>query len=376
MAGKLSLRSAGVETDEIGALSRLVIDVGAIRENYRMLRARVAPASIAAVVKADCYGLGAVQIVPVLYADGCRHFFVAQLAEGLAIRGSLPEDAEIYILNGLAPGAEAACAAAGLVPVLNGRDQLDRWGAWARGLGLSLPAVLQLDSGMSRLGLSPAEVAALTPAALAGLDIRLVMSHLACADEPEHPANRAQLAGFEALRARLPAAPASFANSAGIFLGADYHYDLARPGAALYGLAPVAGQPNPMLPVVRLEAQVIQIRDIPAGAFVGYGASFVADKVTRVATISLGYADGWPRHLSNCGAAYIKGQRLPILGRVSMDSITLDVSEVAADALRAGDFVELLGASQAADDVARDAGTNGYEILTSLGRRHHRVYEM
>ena len=364
------------QADPGAAGAILTIDLGALTDNYRLLHDRLSGADCAAVVKADAYGLGAARVAATLSRAGCRHFFVAHLQEGIALRDVLPADAEIFILNGLMPGAEAACLDARLTPVLNSLSQVDGWTALARRRGQALPAILQVDSGMARLGLSPAEVDRLArdPARLDGVALRAVMSHLACADEPDHPANRAQLAMFEAQRRRLPPAPASFANSSGIFLGSDYHFDLARPGAALYGVAPVPGAPNPMRAVVRLDARIIQTREIAAGHAVGYGHAFKAAGPTRIATLSVGYADGWLRSVGRTGFAYVGDRALPIAGRVSMDSLTLDITALPGDMLKPGDFVELLGAHQSIDDVAAAAGTIGYEILTSLGGRYQRHY--
>jgi alanine racemase len=352
----------------------LTVDLGAIRENYRRLKARLGGVSCAAVVKADAYGLGAAEVAPALLREGCKTFFVAQVSEGIALRRILGEKVRIYILNGILPGAEAQCAAAGLVPVINSTEQLEAWRDAARRLGRTLPAAIQVDSGMSRLGLAPSEVDAIAadPASLEGVDLKLVMSHLACADEPDSPANRLQLRNFETLRAKLPAAPASLANSSGIFLGGGFHFDLARPGAALYGVNPTPGKPNPMRQVVSLAAKIIQTRTLDEGAGVGYGHSYRATGGLGVATISLGYADGWPRHAAS--RAFHGGVALPFAGRVSMDSIVLDISALPAGTLRAGDTVELIGAHQTVDDVAAQAGTIGYEILTGLGSRFHRIY--
>lgn len=363
-----------ITNDTAGAI--LTIDVDAICENYRMLEAKACPAACGAVVKADAYGLGAAKIAPALAAAGCRQFFVAHLEEGMALAGLLPEQAHIFVLNGLPPGTEALCAEAGLIPVLNSLEQLRAWSALAAQGRSRLPAAIQIDSGMSRLGLSPEEVehVAGTPALLAHFDLRLVMSHLACADEPNNTANADQLASFLRLQRLLPAAPLSLANSSGIFLGADFHLDLVRPGAALYGLAPRADAPNPMRPVVSLAARVVQLRTIERGAFVGYGATFRAERTMRIATISVGYADGWLRSLGNAGAAWFGATRLPIIGRVSMDSATIDVTDLPEGALVPGMFVELIGPHQSADEVAAAAGTIGYEILTSLGQRYHRQY--
>ena len=357
-----------------GAL--LSIDLGAICDNWRALKAQVGAADCAAVVKADAYGLGAAQVAPALAAAGCRHFFVAHLAEALALRPLLPDSATLFVLHGVPPGAEAECDVPGIVPVLNSRQQIDAWRALAARQGRRLPAIVQVDSGMSRLGLSDAELDRLSGEAdgFAGIDVRYVMSHLACAEEQRHPANAFQHARFQAARRLLPAAPASFANSSGIFLGPDYHFDLVRPGAALYGVAPVAGAANPMRPVVRLQGKVVQVRHIAAGTSVGYGGAWRAPKASRIATVSVGYADGWLRSQSNQGLAWFEGVELPLVGKVSMDTLTLDVSALPEAALQPGTLVDLINAQHGVDAVAARAGTIGYEILTSLGRRYERRY--
>ncbi|WP_061933889.1 alanine racemase [Aureimonas sp. AU22] len=351
----------------------LRVDLGALARNYRRLVAQAAGAAVAGVVKADAYGLGMDAVAPALLDAGCRTFFVAHLGEALSLRTILPGDAEIFVLNGLVPGDERLCAEAAIRPVLNSLAQLDAWGALGRSLGRALPAAIQVDSGMSRLGLAPDDVAALAddPARLCGVETVLVMSHLACADEPDHPANAAQLSAFEALAARLPQARRSLANSAGLFLGERFRFDLARPGIALYGGAPTAGRPNPMEPVVGLDARVIQLREVPAGAGIGYGFTVVAERAMRLATLSVGYADGWLRSASNRGAAFLEGRRLPIVGRVSMDSVIVDAGDAP---LRAGDLVELIGGDATLDSAAAAAGTIPYEILTALGSRYERRF--
>jgi alanine racemase len=351
----------------------LTIDLGAIRENYRILKRALGGVPAAGVVKADGYGLGAAEVAAALIAEGCETFFVAQLGEALALRAALGSAAAIQVLNGIPPGAEDECVAAGAIPVLNSIEQIAAWRAAANRAGRKLDATLQLDSGMSRLGLPPADVATLstTRGAFDDIAVGLVMSHLACADEPAHPANEAQLAVFEALRKKLPQAPASLANSSGIFLGQKYHFDLARPGAALYGVNPVPGKPNPMRQVVGLSAKIVQTRELPAYAGVGYGHAYHTVAPMRTATISFGYADGWPRRAS--ASAWRNGVELPFIGRVSMDSIILDISALPAGSLKAGDMVELIGPHRTVDDVADLAGTIGYEILTSLGKRFHRI---
>ncbi|MEO5326051.1 alanine racemase [Mesorhizobium sp. CC13] len=368
--------SAQSEIESRAACGMLTIDLGALVANYEQLCRRTAPAKAAAVVKADAYGLGVAHVAPVLYDAGCRDFFVAHFVEALRLKPYLRSDARILVLNGLLPGSEGDCADLGIVPVLNSLEQVANWSATARSRHTTLPAALQVDTGMSRLGLEPDEVDALLaePDRLAGIHVDIVMSHLACGDEPAHAANARQLRRMKAVRERFADAKLSFANSAGIFLGDDFRGDLARPGIALYGGAPLAGPDNPMRPVVRLEVRVVQTRTVPTGAEIGYGASFVAQSEMRLATIAAGYADGLPRHLSNSGAAYVGDVRLPIVGRVSMDSIILDVTALEPGTLKLGSMVELIGPHQPLEAIAADAGTISYEILTSLGRRYDRRY--
>jgi alanine racemase len=354
----------------------LTVDLDAIRANYRLLRERAAPAACSAVLKSDAYGLGAAAVGKALYTEGCRHFFVAHLEEGIALRPHLAPDAEIFVLHGPLPGTEADFLVHSLVPVLNSLEQIAGWSALAARRGVPLGAILQLDSGMSRMGLAQAEIDELiaTSSRLDGIALRYVMSHLACADVPANPMNAAQLGRFRALRAVLPPCPASLANSSGIFLGSDYHFDLVRPGAALYGIAPVAGQPNPMAPVVRLRAKIIQTRTIGSGGHVGYSLGYTASAPCRVATVALGYADGWLRASGNRGGAIIDGMAAPQIGNISMDSLTLDVSAIAQERLAPGSFVDLICPTQGVDAVAQQAGTIGYEVLTRLGPRVVREY--
>ncbi len=354
------------------AYAVLDIDLDALVGNWRSLRDRLPQGAICAgVVKADAYGLGMAKVAAALAAAGCRLFFVAQLGEAVALRHLLP-DAEIAVLNGLLPGEAAAFAAHRLIPVLNDLGQIAAW----RGTGGGLPAIIHVDTGMARLGLPPGELARLAadPSLLAGLSLRAVMSHLACADEPSHPHNARQLAAFGAARAELPAAPASLANSSGIFLGPAYHFDIARPGAAVYGVNPLPGRPNPMAQVVRLKGKILQTRDIDRGEFVGYGSTHRREGPGRIATVAVGYADGWLRSLSNRGSVAIAGQRVPLAGRISMDLMTIDVTALDPQAASPGNFAELIGPGHDIDAVAAEAGTIGYEILTALGSRYRRVY--
>lgn len=363
-------------TKEILAGALLTIDLDAICDNWRTLKAKTGPADCAAVVKADAYGLGARQVAPALHRAGCRQFFVAHLNEAIDLRPALPADAILYVLHGPHPGAEAAFVHHGLVPVVNSLPQLLAWRRLADSLGRKLPAVLQVDTGMARLGLAADELDALAsdPGALAGIELRYVMSHLASAEAQDDPLNRQQLARFRAALGRLPAAGACLANSSGIFLGPDYHFDLVRPGAALYGVAPVAGAANPMRQVIRLQGKVVQTRSIEPGTGVGYNHRWIAPQRARIATVSVGYADGYLRSLGNRGYARFEDTRLPIVGNISMDTITLDVSALPEGRITEGCLVDLADALLGVDEIATRAGTIGYEILTSLGSRYARHY--
>jgi len=362
---------------ERAALAILTIDLAAIVANYGLLAAKAAPAECAGVVKADAYGLGVAKVAPALRRAGCRTFFVAILAEGLALRALLP-DVVIYVLDGLHGADAAEFIAAGLRPVLVSRGEVDSWLA-AAGEKAGARAGLHLDTGMARLGMPTDELDALIAegSKLKRLRPSLVMSHFACADAPEHPLNREQPQRFRAALERLalpPGVTRSIAASSGIFLGPDHALDLVRPGAALYGIAPVANQPNPMRQVVRLQAKILQVRRVDAGSTVGYGATHRFARQARLATIGVGYADGFMRALSNRGGVYIGNRRAPIVGRVSMDLLTIDISDIPEEQAQPGSWVDLIGPHNPVDVVANEAGTIGYEILTSLGRRYHRRY--
>jgi alanine racemase len=353
----------------------LTIDLAAIAENYRLLQEQAQTAACAAVVKADAYGLGAEKVAPVLARAGCRQFFVAHLNEGIELRRILGSSATIAVLHGPPAGTEADFLAHDVVPVLNSLDQVSRWAATALSAGTKLPAVLQADTGMARFGLSESDVRTLVDdqQRLDALDVRLLISHLACADELGHPANAVQLSLFRQIGAILGGCRMSLAASSGIFLGPEYHFNLVRPGAALYGIAPQADRPNPMRPVVRLQGKVMQIRDVPAGTPVGYGHTARTKSASKLATVAVGYADGFLRSLSGRGA-WVNGSYLPIIGRVSMDSIVLDATALPEGSLLPGALVDLIGPDQDLDALAREAGTIGYELLTSLGTRYHRQY--
>jgi alanine racemase len=344
------------------------------------LRDLAGDAECAAVVKADAYGLGMDPVAPALARAGCTTFFVATLAEAEALRALLPR-AVIYVLSGLMPGTAEIYRARDLRPVLNSAEEIGEWAAYCAGRSEQLACAVHLDSGMNRLGLSAAEVERVADAAKVwrSMTLALVMSHLACSDEAAHPKNQAQRTLFDKLRAKLPKALASLANSAGILLGRNYLYDLVRPGIALYGGKPRREGDNPFAPVVQLKGRILQVRDVAGGETVGYGATRTVKQSARIATVSVGYADGFFRALSigddrQGFVAYAGRHAAPILGRVSMDLITVDVSGVPMELASRGGWVELLGPNVPAHVMAHHAGTIDYEVLTQLGRRALRRY--
>jgi alanine racemase len=349
----------------------LTVRLGAIAENYRLLRDRAAGAVTAGVVKGDGYGLGAVQATRTLLNQGCDTFFVARLEEGIALRPIAPKS-RVFVLDGPRQASASAFVAHELTPVLNSLEQIEIWQHAARGRG----AAVHFDTGLSRLGLPPSELSVLAAEArqgIHGFNLVLVMSHLACAENPASPMNAEQLSRFRAVLAELPPAPASLASSGGILLGRDYIFDLVRPGVALFGGHPQTGTPNPFAVVARLTGRVLQTRRVDNGECVGYGATFRVERPTALATVALGYADGLMRALGNRGAGAIEGQKAPIVGRISMDLVTLDVTDLPPVAPETE--VEFLGDTVRLEDVAAAANTASYEILTSLGRRVRRVYE-
>ncbi|MFN3609031.1 MAG: alanine racemase [Hyphomonas sp.] len=359
--------------DEAG---RLTIDMGAIAANYRRLRAMHPAARVGAMVKADAYGLGAAQIAPMLAGQGAQDFFVAHLAEALTLKPLLPPGVSIFVLNGIAPGDERRCAEAGVIPVLSTPEQARAWYSLAVDRARAAPAALQADTGMSRLGLSEADLEEILdwPDFAGQVNVCLLMTHLACADTPAAPANANQIRSFARFTARLPSVPRSLANSAAAMFLPEAAGGVLRPGLILYGVDPgTRGVPD-MDAALRLEARVIQLRDIPAGTGVGYGFDHIADRPLRLATLSAGYADGWPRALSSKGAAWFAGHRLPILGRISMDSCMVDVTGLSEERIRPGDCVELIGPYQSVSDLASQLNTTPHEILTGLGRRFARSY--
>lgn len=358
----------------------LTIDLQALRHNYRLLKAKAGAARCGAVVKADAYGLGMSRVAPVLAQEGCQHFFVAHLAEAIALRDCIPAEMQVIVMHGAPIGYEAEFLKYNCTPVLNSARQVAAWRDLASTEQRELAAIIQIDTGMSRMGLSALEVQAwlADPDYLRGIRLHYLMSHLACAETQQHPMNQQQLQSFQSLLTRLQSSGvkcgASLANSSGIFLGEPFQFDLVRPGSALYGVAPVAGAPNPMQAVALLQGKIIQTREIAAGVGVGYGQTYCAQQTRRIATVAVGYADGWLRSLSNRGVAAIGGQTVPVVGNVSMDLMTLDVTEIASELLHEGALVDLLSADLTVDQVAQQAGTIAYEILTSLGTRYERHY--
>lgn len=359
------------------APARLTIDTAAIAANWRMLADLARTAETGAVLKADAYGLGAAPVARALSNTGCRTFFVATVAEGVALRAAVPE-ARIFVLSGLWHGWEAPLVAANLIPVLASAEQLSSF----RALGRPHPFALYFDTGMNRLGFDAGEAAAL--ATMAEKPV-MVMSHLACADARSHPLNSRQAESFQAVQRHFEGVESSLSSSGGIFLGTEFHCDLTRPGIALYGGEPVSGEANSMRPVVVAEARILQIRNARAGEFVSYGATHQLARDSRLAIVGAGYADGWHRSLSGSGVplratvraggqGVVAGSKVPVVGRVTMDLTTFDVTDIDEKAIRTGDYIGLFGNGITLDEAARSAGTIGYELLTSLGRRYERRY--
>jgi alanine racemase len=368
------MTESGPSEAEAGGI--LTIDLAAIVANWRALGRRASGAECAAVAKADGYGCGIEPVATALAAAGCRTFFVANLAEARRLR-AVARDAVVYVLNGLLPGTAPAYAEASLRPVIGSRAELDEWTAFRSASGWSGAAAFHVDTGMNRLGFAMDDAANVATRHGEKHGIALVMSHFACSEE-EHPLNAKQMEKFLGVRALFPGVRGSLANSSGIFLGPPAHHDLVRPGVALYGANPTPGRPNPMQTVVRLQGRIAQMRAIAPGDTVGYSATWTAKRLSRLAIVSVGYADGFLRAASarddRPGAeAIVAGQHCPLAGRVSMDLIAVDVTDV-HNAVSRGDLVILLGDEIGVDDLAARAGTIGYEVLTSLGRRYRRIY--
>jgi alanine racemase len=363
--------------EEAGGL--LTIDLGALAANWLALKARAAPAQCAAVIKADGYGLGIQPVALALANAGCDTFFIALLDEARRLRSVLPT-ATVYVLNGLNPGTASEFRALRVEPVLGSWEEIDEWDAFALSCGEPLPAAIHIDTGMTRHGLSADEAKVLAERMrLLNFKPSLLMSHFACADEPAHPKNAKQISEFHALAGLFPGIPASMSNSAGVLAHPDARFDLVRPGIALFGGRAVLDGANPMHPVVRLDLRIAQVRRAAKGSTVGYGASYRLPRDGRIAICAAGYADGIFRAVGSSdgrkGAdAIVNGIRCPLLGRVSMDLIAIDVTDVPGDPVKRGDFATLIGGDIGIDEFAGHAGTIGYEALTALGRRYARNY--
>jgi alanine racemase len=376
-ARQLSTPAPGPATPETGGT--LTVDLSAIAANWRTLERQLVTAECSAVVKADAYGLGLQPVTAMLVQAGCKTFFVADLAEARTVRSRAP-DATIYVLDGFTPDWGEGLIDINARPVINSTAELAEWDAFVSAQAWSGGAALHVDTGMNRLGITPDEAIALAPRVQTeNHGIALLMSHLACAEIPDHPLNARQIELFRELSLLYPGVPASLANSSGIFLGNTAHFDLARPGAALYGVNPTPSHPNPMQNVVQLMGRILQVRYVAAGDTVGYGATWMAKRPSRIAVVAVGYADGLMRAGSGSdkrsgGAAIVAGQRCPIVGRISMDHACIDVTGLPDGAVHRGDYATLIGDDITLDDVAASAGTIGYEILTRLGSRSHLVY--
>jgi alanine racemase len=357
----------------------LTVDLAAVISNWQELSRRAMPSECAAVIKADGYGCGIEPVARALTGAGCKTFFVADLAEARRVRAVAPDPA-IYVLNGLLPGTADAFPDVDARPVIGSLFELAEWDAFCSANEWRGGAALHVDTGMNRLGISVDEAAALAPRIRAeNHGITLLMSHLVSAEQPDHPLNEHQMKLFREVRLLYRGIPGSLANSSGIFLGNAAHCDMVRPGAALFGLNPTPGHRNPMRPVIALQARVVQVRTVPKGETIGYNATWTAKHPTRVAVVAVGYADGYPRAASATDAtpgadAIVGGVRCPLAGRVSMDLLVIDISALPDHSVRRGDLVTLIGGEIGVDALAAAAGTIGYEVLASLGRRYQRAY--
>ncbi|MFH1345943.1 MAG: alanine racemase [Pseudomonadota bacterium] len=363
------------------ATAILTIDLDAIIANWRKLEKSAVPAECAGVVKANAYGCGAEQVARALAGAGCKTFFVATLDEAAVVRAAVPASAAIYVLDGFFQNSGEAYARIDARPVIGDLNELAEWDVFCRRSGWTGGAAIHIDTGMNRLGLTIVEAQGIIPRINAGdHGITLVMSHLACAETLNHPLNARQLATFREIASLFSGVPASLANSSGLFLGAPFQFDLVRPGCALYGVNPTPEADNPMRPVVEVKARIVQIRNIEKGDSVGYGGTWSARRPTRLAIISAGYADGYFRAgSSNDGTrgaeVMVAGKRCPVAGRISMDLMAIDVTDLDKSAVRRGHMVTLIGEGITVDELAHHFGTIGYEVLTSLGSRYARIYK-
>jgi alanine racemase len=357
------------------AMSEMIVDLGALERNYAACRSVAGSAECGAVVKADAYGLGIGPVVGKLLEAGCETFFVATVSEAVSLRELAP-DSRIFVFEGPVVGSEPTFESFALSPVLNSLAQCRRWSDVVATGATAMPAAIHVDTGMGRLGLTldAIDTLAKDPGMVERISPAYLMTHLACADQPEHALNRIQIDRFTGIRRKFPDMPVSIANSAGLMLGPDWHGDLVRPGIALYGASPTHKPADALEEVVEVRAPILQIRTQHEAATVGYGATWTGAAGKRLATVAAGYADGYPRSLSNRGLAIAANQRINVAGRVSMDLTTFDISDVADGALAVGDQVTLIGNGVQIDELANQAGTIAYELLTSLGPRYRRVY--
>ncbi len=363
-----------------GTTARLTVNLDALKANYRTLRAAAPNSICAGVVKADAYGLGVEAVSTALWTAGCRTYFVAVLSEAENLRKLLPA-AEIYVLNGLIKGAAADYVYLNVRPVLASIEEIDEWSLFCRNKNIRAPAAVHVDTGINRLGLEYAQAMDLfqNTQAFQDFELCMVMSHLACADEPDHPLNEQQVKRFKALRQLVPEVTFSLANSAGILAVPTAHFDLTRPGIALYGSNPVGSSNTVIKPVVTLQATILQVREVPAGQSIGYGATFTCQQPSKIAILGLGYADGFLRCLSGSNTetrthACIDGHLAPVVGRVSMDMIGVDVTALPDGAATRGGMAEVIGENISLDGLALASKTLSYELLTRLGNRFERVY--
>jgi alanine racemase len=370
----LTPEPAGAGPTEVEAGGILTVDLGALTENWNRLCSKALPVECGAVVKADAYGCGIEEVGKALSRAGCKTFFVADLTEARRLRAVMPEHA-IYVLDGAFPGSGPAFTKINARPVIGSLLELAEWDRFVASSQWDGGAAIHVDTGMNRLGMAVEEALALAPRMQkANHGLTLLMSHLACAETPGHPMNEKQIRLFREIRVPFRGLPASLANSSGIFLGESTHCDLVRPGVALYGVNPTPGQPNPMLPVVTLRARILQVRHLSKGESVGYGATWAAKRPSRIAIIAAGYADGYPRAADLVGEVIVAGRHCPLAGRISMDLMAIDVTDLADGDVRRGGYATLIGGDITVDDVAAFSGTIGYEVLTRLGHRYHRVY--
>ena len=374
-------QAAELATATATATGVLTVDLDAIVANWRKLEKTGVPAECAGVVKPNAYGCGAEQVARALSNAGCKTFFVATLDEARVVRAAVPPTAAIYVLDGFLQNSGEAYARINCKPVIGDLYELAEWDVFCRRTGWNGGAAIHIDTGMNRLGLMLAEAPGILPRITAGdHGITLVMSHLVSAEQLNNPINAKQLTAFREIASLFSGVPASLANSSGIFLGPQFQFDLVRPGAALYGVNPTPEADNPMRPVVELKARIVQIRTIERGETVGYGGTWTARRPTRLAIVSAGYADGYFRAASaNDGSrgaeVVVAGKRCPIAGRISMDLMAVDVTDLERNAARRGHMVTLIGEGITVDELAHHFGTIGYEVLTSLGRRFARVYK-